>query len=577
MRKITLAVTLVAAVTSCSRHAPIAGLVSTPPSPPSPPQQQLAAREDREGPGQDQPDAALQFFVEQRAPDGRNIPTDRYLAAAQHRKRMRGYSIASARFTRDEATSPAQQQDLGGGWTNLGPQHIGGLTRAFAVHPKTPSIMYAGASGGGIWKSIDSGATWKPLTDFLPSISVHWLTLDPMDPETIYAGTGDNIGATFTIRGAGIYKSSDSGATWSVLHGTANDPNFYVVNRVLISPNDSSHIYAATTTGVWMSVNGGASFAQTLPRIAPNSGCEDLAMRSDQTSDYLYAACGRFNFTASAVFRNVDAAGSGTWETVLAPTGMGATSLAIAPSNQSVVYAMMASVDPSNTDFNNGLLAVYRSASNGDKDSWEIRASNADSNRVNVSLLSNPRSTFADICSGGKPDHTGQGSHDNVLAVDPLNPDRVWAGGIDIFRSDDGGANWGIAMFWQAAQPISAHADNHVLAFHPQYDGDKNQTLYNTSDGGIYVAKNANADVATGTRAGCLPYPSKIAWKSLNNGYTVTQFYDGTVFPGGNQYLAGAQDNGTHFGADGLNGEWVEVYGGDGGFVLVNPKDPNEI
>jgi hypothetical protein len=576
-RKITLSISLLllaAAATSCTKHGPVAALAPLPSPPP------VAAghnAEDEDGEANDSPGAALQFFVEQRAPDGRNIPTGRYLAAAQAAKRMRGYSLASARFT-GENTKGQAQADLGGGWTNAGPMNLGGLTRAFVIHPNTPSIMYAGASGGGVWKTTDGGATWRPLGDFLPSISVHWLALDPKDPETIYAGTGDNVGATFTIRGAGIFKSSDSGASWSVLPGTANDPNFYVVNRVMVSPNDSSHIYAATTTGVWMSTDGGASFTQTLPRIAPNSGCEDLVMRTDQGTDSLFAACGRFNFPTSAVFRNLDAAGGGSWETVLAPAGMGATSLAIAPSNQSIVYAMMASVDPNNAAFNNGLLAVYRSMANGDKDSWEIRASNSDSNRVNVSLLSNPRSTFNDICTTTlKSTYTGQGGHDNVLAVDPVNPDRVWAGGIDTFRSDDGGATWGIAMFWQASAPIAAHADNHVLAFHPQYDGGKNQTLYNTSDGGVYVTTNANADVATGNRAGCSPYPAKVAWKSLNNGYTVTQFYDGTAFPGGNQYLAGSQDNGTQFSGDGMNGNWLEVYGGDGGFVLVNPKDPNEI
>ena len=120
------------------------------------------------------------------------------------------------------------------------------------------------------------------------------------------------------------------------------------------------------------------------------------------------------------------------------------TALALAPSKQTIIYALVSDVTP-NSDFNQGLLGVYRSDANGDPDSWQAKATQADTNRVNLTLLSNPDSVFADICSNGKASYGGQGFHDNVLAVDPLNPDRVWAGGVDTFRSDDGGVNWGIA------------------------------------------------------------------------------------------------------------------------------------
>ena len=571
LRKLTPLLVIALAAGSCGKRGSFVSRLSTVPQAPIP--ASATARIPEETLANDEPGAALKFFVQQRAPDGKEIPTDRYLeAAAETRRRTHKFSLATGKHSNVSA-----QADLGGGWKSLGPNNVGGLTRAFVIHPNKPNIMYAGASGGGVWKTTDAGATWKPLIDLLPSISVHWLTLDPKDPETIYAGTGDNIGATFLIRGAGIYKSSDSGATWNILPGTVNDPNFYIINRVVISPNDSSRIYAATTTGIWMSTDGGTNFNQTLPRVAPNSGCEDLVIRTDQSTDYLFAACGRFNSPSSAIYRNVDATNSGTWEIVMAPAGMGSTSLALAPSNQQIIYAMMTSVDPGNAPFSGGLLAVYRSRDNGDKDTWEVRASNTDTNRVIQTLLSNPRSGFADICSGGKASFTGQGVHDNVLAVDPLFPNRLWAGGIDLFRSDDGGLTWGIAMYWELAAPQGAHADNHVLVFHPQYDGDSNQTLYNTSDGGIYMTDNANADVVKGDRAACTPYGTKVVWKSLNNGYSVTQFYDGTAYPGANAYMAGAQDNGTKFGSDGLQGAWSSVFGGDGGFVLVNPTNPNII
>src|SRR5207237_6227013 len=83
-----------------------------------------------------------------------------------------------------------------------------------------------------------------------------------------------------------------------------------------------------------------------------------------------------------------------------------------------------------------------------------------------------------------------QGWYDNVIAVDPMNENRVWAGGIDIFRSDDGGANWG----WE---PCFIHPDNHAITFHPQYDGVNNKTMFIGNDGGMYRTVYARASVTT--------------------------------------------------------------------------------
>ena len=529
----------------------------------------------------DQPGEALGFFIAQRAPDGKNIPVERLAAAQKHSSRMRETSVAAgrplghSRFAASAANADGSSPTPGN-WTSVGPANVGGMSRALVVNPQSPDTMYAGAAGGGVWKTTDAGKTWNPLTDFLATDSIRSLALDPKDPNTIYAGTGENLGV-FAIRGRGIFKSTDAGQSWSLLAGTEKDANFFFTFSIVVSPNDSNHVYAATSTGVHFSADGGNTWTRTLDRVAPNTGCEELAIRSDQSTDYLFAACGRFSIPASAIFRNVDAGGGGAWENVLAMPGMGRTSLAVAPSQPNTIYALLTDADPS-SDFYQGALGVFRSDSSGDAGSWQAKTSQKDSNRVNRTLLSNPRSSFADICTGGTADYGGQGFHDNVITVDPLNPNRVWAGGVDIFRSDDGGDNWGIAMFWEAGAPLGAHADNHRLVFHPNYDGNKNQTLFNSSDGGIFMTANANADVSTGTRAACSPYPTKVAWKNLNAGFSVTQFYDGVLYPGANQYLAGAQDNGTLWGADGFGAKsWILFRGGDGGSVMLNPKDPNEM
>ena len=166
------------------------------------------------------------------------------------------------------------------------------------------------------------------------------------------------------------------------------------------------------------------------------------------------------------------------------------------------------------------------------------------------------------------------GWYNNVLAVDPRDPERVWAAGVDWFRSDDGGRSWGLASWGGSGVPSYAHVDQHGIAFHPQYNGDDNQIALIGNDGGIYRTSNAQGrDLERRARA---PAPGgapiQVAWTSLNRGYGVTQFYHGTPFPDGTQYLAGAQDNGTIFGSDAFGPDgWRPVFGGDGGFSAVHP------
>ena len=145
------------------------------------------------------------------------------------------------------------------------------------------------------------------------------------------------------------------------------------------------------------------------------------------------------------------------------------------------------------------------------------------------------------------------GWYNNVIAVDPRDPDRVWAAGVDWFRSDDGGRNWGLASYgYGGTGSWYAHADQHAITFHPNYDGDANQTVLIGNDGGVFRTSNARAITATDDRAPCGGSGIAVAWSSLNRGYGVTQFYHGTAFPDGTRYLAGAQDNGTIYGSDEL-------------------------
>jgi len=462
-------------------------------------------------------------------------------------------------------------------WQSLGPGNLGGRTRALVIDPLRPRTYYAAGVAGGIWKTVNGGATWTALGDLLPNLAVTSLVMDPGDRMVLYAGTGEGFFNLDAVRGGGVLKTVDGGSHWTLLPATAK-PDFHAVNRLQISARTHT-VYAATGTGVWRSRDGGTTWRRMLdPQV--QGGCLDLALRTDQPDDVVFAACGTFQ--QATVYRSLHAQKQAPWLAVLQEPGMGRTSLAIAPSDPDVIYALAASNLPGPKGrYTQGLLAVFRSSAGGDPGSWTARVRNTDSVPLNTALLSSTRFAFQHQCGSPTADAwSGRGWYDNVIAVDPVDPDRVWAGGVDLFRSDDGGRTWGLANYWWAgetgAQSGFAHADQHALVFHPRYDGAANQILLVAGDGGVYRTTNARAAVAKGAAAPCDTSASAVSWTSLNHGYGVTQFYHGAVFPDGRSYLGGAQDLGTVRGSEAAGPDgWRQVLGRDGGRVAIDPGNPS--
>ena len=534
-----------------------------------------ASDEDEEREAEDGGRESLEYALVRRT-GGAPLSMDKVMAAKRHAENMAQYSVAGRRYVARRAAGAPREADLGG-WQALGPGNIGGRTRGFAIRPDNPAVMFAGAVAGGIWKTTDAGAHWTPLTDLWPTLSISSLAIDPKQPDTIYAGTGERQSSPLygdSIRGAGIFKTTDGGSTWSQLPKPANESDFDYIYKVVVSPNDSAHIYAATLNGIYFSPDGGSTWKLQLDRGVKLRGCQDLVIRTDTPKDYLFAACGDLFAASAAIYRNTDAAGAGEWEVVFTAEHMADTSLAIAPSNQSIVYAAVATSDR-NSEFYDGLLGIFRSAGSGDPGSWTMQTSANDPNRLNQSLFSHSLFFFYDVCTGRPAVIESQATWNNTLAVDPADADIVWLGATNIFRSDDGGKNWGIAGFDGAGPPWAVHDDFHVLSFAPGYNGVSNQTLFAATDGGIYRTDNARATVATGPRAACPPFKSTVAWTNLNNGYAVTQFYHGSVFPGAAAYLAGAQDNGIVLGSDAGGDHWEMRSVGDGGYTAIDPTDTN--
>lgn len=523
---------------------------------------------------EDQPQQAVAFYANKRT--GPILTRGPDITKGMRPLNPKAYTdaLASARRTpllrqsSNLLVAGATPGGLLGTWSNLGPNNQGGRTRQLLIDPTNPSIMYAASVGGGVWKSTDGGASWNQLTDLiLPNIAVASLVMDPRNPQVLYAGTGEGFFNGDAIRGNGVYKTTDGGATWTSLPatvpaaGVAGD--FSYVNQIVVSARYPQRLYAATRTGLFRSNDGGTTWATVINATAVN-GCQDVVMQQKRSVGYVYAACG--TFTTANIHRGLDSPSS-AFASVFTTPNMGRTALAIAPSNESYVYAMAAHAST------HGMLGIYRSTANGNAGSWTTQVASTDPVKLNTLQLTNPVYAYAE-CVGPDQNLYNQGWYDNVIAVDPANPEVVWTGGIDLMRSDDGGKNWGIASYWWAGagDPQYAHADNHVIRFHPGYDGAANQKMFVASDGGVFRTDNARAAVGKTVDNVCgNVVPGAVAWTELNNQYATTQFYHGAVYPDGGAYLGGMQDNGTWRGTT-ASPNWTKLLGGDGGYVAVDTK-----
>ena len=536
----------------------------------------------------DRPDEALQFYWAKRSPNGSPVDVSELEQAAAEAAQLPTFSSALGQTFAPHltdaplggATSAATTTStFGQSWQPLGPGNIGGRSRAFLIHRTKNNLMWTAGVAGGIWKSSDSGASWQPKSDLLVNIAVNSLIQDPILDNVLYAGTGEGFFNIDAVRGQGIFKSTDYGETWTQLLATNSSDFFYVQKLAATRHKTKQRIYAATRTGVFRSTDGGGTWAKVLAATTVN-GCMDLAIQYHQEDkqNYVFASCG--TFAQATVWRALDVDEGQTWAPVLSEVDMGRTSLAVAPSNPDVIYALASFYHiPAASPQDYGLLAVYRSTQNGEPGTWEKRVDYKDVDKINTVQLANPVYAFLKDCGYGSANQLlTQGWYDNQIAVDPKDENIVWTAGIDLMRSDDGGQTWGVASYWwfDPTDPNYSHADNHAITFHPKYNGDSNRQMFAASDGGIHRTTDARAPVGATLAAVCgNPVANQVQWTSLNNGYQVSQFYHGAVYPDGNTFFGGTQDNGTLRGNAAGGQNWGSISGGDGGYVAVDPGDTN--
>lgn len=402
-------------------------------------------------------------------------------------------------------------------WVERGPANFGGRTRSIVVHPNNSNIWWAGAVGGGIWKTTDGGSTWSCKTDDLPVLSVTAIDICKNQPDILYAGTGEGFYNGDAIVGDGIFKSTDGGETWTQLASTASNSNFRYVNRLIVNPDDPDMIIAATNSGVYRSTDGGSSWTETF-----NNG---------QRVQQIVANPLRFNtqficVNSSGIYKSTN--GGLSWNYVSEEiTDHYRIEMAISPTDTNIVYA-----SPVNSDY--GLLGFYRSPDAGN--TW-INYGNS------TNWLGN------------------QGWYDNALVVSPLDPDVVFVGGIDIYRVEINGASMSttqITEWYTGSSYPYVHADQHALV--TIQNSASNFILLAGNDGGVWYSSDMGQ-----------------SWESKDNGYNVTQYYDADRHPTINDFIGGTQDNGTHRSPDEPNAAsgWSRVIGGDGFDCAWNKTDPS--
>ncbi|MGA9115416.1 MAG: T9SS type A sorting domain-containing protein [Bacteroidota bacterium] len=455
------------------------------------------------------PSEALAWYFRQRAVPAESIPPDWQERALDHISRHN--------------TPAAARKAAAVSWVELGPKNIGGRVRSLAVHPSNPSVMYAGSVSGGVFHTSTGGASWLPADDFKMNLVIGSIVLDPSNPLVIYAATGEGFFNIDALRGAGVLKSTDGGSTWTLLTAFSGGPaGFpYYINSLYIRPDSTGILYAATNSGLFRTLNGGISWT-FLHQGTSSVRATQIAPHPSAPRTF-YVSYG--NFSTDGIYRTTNGGASFTKLTAGLPsTGYHRISLAVAPSSGSTLYASYAAP-------NGSAYGMYRSTDGGN----------------NWSTLAVP----SDPVGGGT--HLGTlGWYANVLAVDPQNPLVVYAGGINLFKSVNGGSSWSMISNWYAGAGYPyVHADQHALLF-------SGTTLFIGNDGGVFRTTNGGS-----------------SYTELTAGLATVQFYGGAVHPTADILYGGTQDNGTLRSA--TIPSWTIALGGDGGHAAVDFNNPTTV
>jgi len=414
---------------------------------------------------------------------------------------------------------------------NIGPALGSGRIADVVIDPSDRSTWYVAVASGGVWKTANSGTTWKPIFDDYGSYSIGCIAIDPQNPKRLWLGTGENASQRSVGYGDGVYQSLDGGETWEGVGLEASEH----IGKILIHPSDSDVVYVAAQGPLWApggdrglykTTDGGVTWTAVL-EISEHTGVTDVVM-DPRDPELLYAASYQrrrhvgvlvAGGPESAIYKSAD--GGTTWKKLtrgLPETDVGRIALAVSPQRPDVVYALIAAAGDAS--------GFYASVDRGE--SW--------SRRGDYIVVD--------------PQYYGE------IYPDPHVFDRIYAADVWLHVTDDGGRN-----FRRAGSDFK-HVDNHALVF----DSADPEYLMVGTDGGIYESWDRGE-----------------TWRFMAN-LPVTQFYRVGLDQAEPFYTVygGTQDNSTQGGPSrttsrhGIrNADWFLTLGGDGFQVRVDPTDPD--
>lgn len=448
-----------------------------------------------------------------------------------------------------KSASKSSSKSTFNNWENRGPGNIGGRTRALAIDSKDENTIFAGGVSGGLWRSTDLGQNWAKITKSRNTPSITSIVQDPRKrhSNTWYYASGERFGNSASAGGAfytgdGIFKSTDNGQTWRPMRNSNDNSldaitSLDIINSLGVHPK-TGDLFAATFNGLFRFKWGiGNKVKEVLPSAFDSQTEVMITPRGK-----IYATVDIFGDENAGFYVSND---SGETFTDITPEGLipsyGRTVMTYDPSNENIVYFF----SYNEADFSEAFLWRYKP--------------NALPERRWVDLSAN----LPDNIGGPVGNLNLQGGYNMIIKVHPENPDMIFLGGTNLYRSTTGfttptGAEGWIGGY-DTANDISIypnqHPDQHNLVFLPS---DANRVI-SSHDGGVSLTDDiTNAD--------------RVEWTSLNNLYLTTQPYAVSYDPEGNSddVMAGFQDNSTWYtNSESIDQPWVDQFGGDGSFNAI--------
>ena len=339
------------------------------------------------------------------------------------------------------ALPPSNWEPIGPRQNALDNTRARGRVNIIEVHPTNPNIIYMGTPAGGLWKTINGGVNWLPLTDELPQIGVSGIAIDHTNPDVIYIATGDkDAGDTYSI---GVMKSTNGGATWSTTGLTFSGTGTRA-GDLIMHPTNNLILLCATSNGLFRTIDGGTSwtveqtgnFAQGTIRFKPNNPA------------VVYAT------TYTAFYRSTNT--GDTFTSITSGFGVGAAAntgrriLDVSAANPEYVYVLSSTTT-------NGYKGIYRSTNGG--------------------------TSFTKIDNGTNVFEADQSWYDLAFCASQSNANAIFTGCLNVWKSANGGATATKLSDWSVKNATFTHADIHFL----KEIGGK---LFCGSDGGIFVSTN---------------------------------------------------------------------------------------